>query len=126
MSKEEEKEKENYTDKEYVQERVKNDGMALEYASEKLRADMDVVLCAIENDVDSVSFVSEDMWSSKSFVKEAVKIWSGYLYYASEELRADKDIVLWALKNNQDDEFSALTYASPEFLDEETIFKFLL
>jgi len=141
MSKEE-----NWSDKEYVLERVKNDGMALqyaseglrddrdvvmkaienngtalEYASEELRADMDVVLCAIENDVDSVSFVSEDMWSSKSFVKEAVKIWSGCLYYASEELRADKDIILWALKNNQDDEFSALTYASPEFFDEETL-----
>ena len=56
MSKEEEKEKENWSDKEYVLDRVKNDGRALQYASEDLRADKEIVLVAVENDGDALEY----------------------------------------------------------------------
>ena len=73
--------------KEVVLEAVKQDGRALEYASEELRGDKEVVM-------------------------EAVKQYGRALEYASEELRGDKEVVMEAVKQNG----LALEYASDEFI----------
>jgi len=68
---------------------VKQDGHAVEHASEKLRADRDVML-------------------------EAVKHRGMALEFASEALRADRDVVLKAVKQDRE----ALQFASDELKEE--------
>ena len=67
--------KENWNDKEFVLERVKQNGYDLQYASEELRKDKEVVL-------------------------EAVKKYPRALEYASDELQKDKEFALSALKEH--------------------------
>jgi len=78
---------ENWNDKSFVLEKVKRNGLALKYASEKLKNDKEVVL-------------------------EAVRQYGGALEYASYELRNDKEFVLEAVKQDG----KALEYASVEVI----------
>ena len=68
---------------------VRQDGWALEHASEELRADRDVVLAAVQQEGDA-------------------------LEYASDELAADRDVVLAAVQHYG----RAIRYASPDFFEE--------
>jgi hypothetical protein len=49
---------ENWNDKDFVLEKVKQDGWALQYASEELQNDKEVALEAIINDWDASKYVS--------------------------------------------------------------------
>ena len=70
-------------DKKHTLAKVKNNGMALQAASEELRDDRDIVLAAVKQ--------------------------NGYaLEYASHDLKGDRDVVLAAVKNND----NALRFAS--------------
>jgi len=119
MSKE--KEKENWSDKEYVLDRVKNDGRALQYASEELRANKEIVLAAIkkaEYPGWALKYASEELRANKEILLEAVKNDGEALNFASEELRANKEIVLAAVNVNGD----VLEYASKELqADKEVV-----
>ena len=116
--------------KEIVVQAVKNNGEALRYASEELRADKEFVLEAIKHSGDASQYASRELWADKEFVLEAFKYDAGAsfrnvseelkaelktneefllkaikvnglaLEYASKKLRADRDVVLEAVKNN--------------------------
>ncbi|SVD56061.1 uncharacterized protein METZ01_LOCUS408915, partial [marine metagenome] len=53
-------------------------GLALEYASETLRADKEVVLAAVEADVAALQFASDALRSDEEIVMKAVLLWEEY------------------------------------------------
>ena len=53
--------KENWNDKKFVLERVKRNGLALEFASEELTNDLEVVIEAIKQDLNAISFASPEV-----------------------------------------------------------------
>ena len=64
------------TEKEKAILAVKNDGFALEYASDELKADKEVVMAAVQNDENE-----------------------GVINFASDELKADKEVVMAAVQS---------------------------
>ena len=54
------------TEKEKAILAVKNDGFALEYASDELKADKEVVMAAVQNDGHAFKFASEAMKDNKA------------------------------------------------------------
>ncbi len=83
---------EDWNDKDFVMQKVKEDGINLEYASEELRNDRELVLTAVSQDVGI-------------FV----------LRYVSEELRNDREIVLKAIDSS---EYAFLSDATSEYPDD--------
>jgi trimethylamine:corrinoid methyltransferase-like protein len=79
----------NWNDKQEVLEAVKQNGMALRFASEELRADKEIVLAAVKQ-------------SDKAF------------RYVSDELKADKNIVIVALNHKH---YWLLRYTTEELLE---------
>ena len=78
---------------------------ALEYASEELKNDKEIVLAAVTPSTYRergwvAVYASEEMRKDKDIMMAAVTNHGRALEYASEELRDDKEIVLAAVKNN--------------------------
>ena len=71
---------------------VKQNGRALAYASEELKADRKVVLAAVKQGGWALQFASEDMRGDSDVVLAAVRNYGYALDYASDELRADPDV----------------------------------
>ena len=59
-------------DKDFMLEVVKNDGRALQFASEELKADREVVKAAMKQDLRALQFASEALKVDKNFILEAV------------------------------------------------------
>jgi hypothetical protein len=91
---------ENWNDKKFVLEKVKQTGWALEYASDELKKDKEVVLEAAKENGWALQFASAELLNDKDFMLEAVKQWGMALQYASEELQNNKEFVLSSLKEN--------------------------
>jgi hypothetical protein len=72
---------------------------SLEFASERLKNNKEVVLLAIKNG-NSFEFASEELKHNKEVVLEAVGINGEALEFASEELKDNEEVVLKAVKNN--------------------------
>ena len=94
-------------DKEIVMATVKSNPSALQFASDRLRSDKEVVLTAIRADADMtmpeggvLSYASDGLRNDKEIVLEAVKNNGMAIQYMSEELVNDKNFVLKALKNS--------------------------
>lgn len=86
-------------DKELVMIAVKNYPNALDYCSEELLDDIDVITAALQEDSEEVlSYASERLQSDYDLVYKAVKIDALNLQFASDELRDNRDIVIRALK----------------------------
>ena len=96
---------------------VKQNGRALAYASEELKADRKVVLAAVKQGGWALQFASEDMRGDSDVVLAAVRNYGYALDYASDELRADPDVVLAAV---QQDGY-ALEYVSKELRANKTV-----
>ena len=65
---------ENWNDKEFVLERVKQNGLALEFASEELRNDLEVVIEAIKQDLNAINFASPEVIKAmREFVGRKMK-----------------------------------------------------
>lgn len=103
---------------------VDESGWALQYASDELRNDEEVVLTAIQG-WDGVScsysfameYASEELKSNKEFMIKAIELTEGEAFAkASDTLKNDKEIVLIAVKNcsppHQCDPTIVLAYAS--------------
>jgi len=84
-------------DKEIVLEAVKQNGKALKYANEELRGDKEVVIEAVKQNSNALQYASKKLFSSKKFMIEAVKQDGHILRYASKKLRNDKKVVLEAV-----------------------------
>ena len=99
-------------DKEEAIAAVKNDGDALQHASDELKADKEVVMVAVKNSGDALYYASDELKADKEVVMMAVKNSGDALYYASDELKADKEVVmvanpLWAALQHASDELKA-------------------
>ena len=68
--------------------------MGIEYASEKLRSDKEIVLAAVKNDGCALEYASEELKADAEIVLAAVKNNGIALEYASKKLKADKTIVM--------------------------------
>ena len=66
-----------------------------------------------------MEYASEELRNDKEVVLEAVKKYGDALQFASEELRNDKEVVLEAVKENG----NAIKYASPELQEDEDVKK---
>ena len=75
---------------------VAQDGRALQYASETLKNDKDVVMVAVTQDGDALTYASETLKNDREVVMAAVTQNGHALYYASEELKNDKEVMMAA------------------------------
>ena len=89
-------------DKEVVLEAVKQDGWALEYASDELKNDKEVILEAVKQNGQALQCASNDLRNDKEIVLEAVKKVGYALEHASDELKNDKEVVILALQYDID------------------------
>jgi len=131
------------TDRDFLLEIVSLDAYCLEFFSEELKQDEQIVLAAAKNFGDAaLEFGAEKFKTNKNIITEAVKSSSkvlsflaenekndknlvitavdhnGYaLQYASEKLRNDKDVVITAVRNNG----YALQYASEELRNDKDV-----
>jgi len=102
-------EENNWSNKPYVLKKVENCGTDLQYASDKLKGDKDVVLLAlIKDSIAALFYASDKLKGDKDVVVTAVGQNGMALYYASNELKGDKDVVVTAVKQN----VKSLKYAS--------------
>ena len=92
---------------------VSQNGSALRYASEELRADRETVLVAVRNCGSALRYASEELRADPAIVLAAVSQNGCALRYASAELKADREIVLAAVSQ----EGMALFYASDALRD---------
>ena len=77
---------------------VKQNGRALEFASEELRADKEVVLAAVQQDGQALWGASEELRGNRQVVLAAVQQDGSAHEYASAELQGDIEVVLAAVK----------------------------
>ena len=95
-------------DRDFVLAAVGNNGCALLYASDALKADRGVVLAAMAHEGRALCFASVALRADREVVLAAVAQ-NGYaLSHASDALKADRGVVLAAVAQNG----SALTFAS--------------
>ena len=73
---------------------VSKSGWALQYASEELRGDREVVMTAVSRTGWALRFTSEELRGDREIVMKAVSQFGWALEYASEELRGDREIVM--------------------------------
>jgi hypothetical protein len=73
---------------------VRRDGLALEFASEDLRNDPDVVLAAVTQNGWALKHASAALRSDRGIVLAATRSYCLALTEASEELRSDRDFVV--------------------------------
>lgn len=106
---------------EYMSERLKKDreivlhcvsqlGHKLQFASTDFQDDYDVVLVAVKNEGDALRYASERLRTDPKIVKAAIRNdWSA-TRYISDEAKNNKEIILYAIKKD----FNNLQYASPK------------
>ena len=87
-------------DREVVLAAVVSEGYALEYASETLCNDREVVLAAVVNKGCALEYASETLCNDRQVVLTAVNKDGCALEYASEALRNDRETALTAVENN--------------------------
>ncbi len=111
---------ENFSDdREIVEIAVSQNGLALEYASDELRADREIVIKAISQDGSALYYASRKYRNDREIVGIAVSQHGEALAYASIDLRNDKEIVKIAVLQNG----RALQFASKELCDNKEIVK---
>jgi len=93
---------ENWNDKKFVLEKVKQNGLDLYYASEELKDDREVVLEAIKENGLALEYASERLKKDKELALIAIRSKQNHSWYSlayiSEELRNNKEVVVEALE----------------------------
>lgn len=80
-----------------VEAAVRQDGLALEFASEALRGNYEIVLAAVAQHPWALKYASDTLRNNSEIVLTAVEQHGLALQYASDELRNNHDIVLYAV-----------------------------
>lgn len=94
------------------------DGMVLKFASKHLCANKEVVLKAVRLDPFALAFACRTIRDDKEIVLIAVRLFGMVLEYASSRLRKDKDVVVAAVSQCGE----ALAFACPSLrCDKETL-----
>lgn len=78
----------------------KNFHSSLQFASERLQDDKEVVLAAVKNQGFTLKFASERLQDDKEVVLATVKTSFSALQFVSERLQDDEEVVLIAMKNS--------------------------
>ena len=107
-------------DREVVMAAVSYYGWALEYASEELRKDRDIVMAAAEKDACALMFASLALRADPEVVMAAVSKHGEALQYASEALRADREVVMAAVQSKPG-YLVVLKYASAELRNDREV-----
>ena len=109
-------------DREYMLQAIENDATwVLAYASEKLKADKDLMMKCAEKDGQILYYTSEQLRDDKEFVLKAVSNKWLIIKYVSYRLRSDKDVALCALKSSK----KAKEYLTKEALEIPEVEEFL-
>jgi hypothetical protein len=87
-------------DQEIVKIAVKQNGLALQFASESLKNDQEIVKIAVKQNGLALQFASESLKNDQEIVKIAVKQNGLALQFASESLKNDQEIVKIAVEQN--------------------------
>jgi hypothetical protein len=82
-----------YSSKEFVMYIVQQNGLALQYAADALKADYDIVLAAVQQDGRALEFASDELKADREIVLAAVAEHRGALEFAAHALQADSEIV---------------------------------
>ena len=93
---------------------VNQSGYALEYVSEELRADREVVLTAVNQNGTALGFASKELQADRDVVLAAVTNMGYAIRDAAPHLQADREVVLTAVTNNGD----SLRYVLPEYTED--------
>jgi len=91
---------EQQSDRAFVLKAVAYDGYNLEYVSEKLRNDKEIVLKAIESFSEVLKFSGESLQNDRAFIKEAIKVNEYVLSDAKEKFQKDSELAFLAVKRN--------------------------
>ena len=92
------------TDKEIAIEAIKKScGYVLEYASDDLKKDRDVVLEAVKKNGGALQYASNDLKKDREVVLEAIKNAERSLRYASPKLKNDKNFILEIIRKSKSD-----------------------
>jgi hypothetical protein len=89
---------------------VKKNGLALQYASKRLKSDKEIVLAAVQQDGFAIYYANEGLKNNKSVVLAAVKQNGLALQHACKDISSNIEIVFAAFQQNS----LALAYASEE------------
>lgn len=89
-----------FADEEVILEAVEQNGNSLTYASDELKAKKEVVLVAVNNDGDALQYAAGDLASDVDVVLAAVACKGTSIQYASDEIRSDKNMVAYAIKQD--------------------------
>ena len=109
-------------DREYMLQEIENDATwVLAYASEKLKADKDLMMKCASKDGQILYYTSEQLRDDKEFVLKAVSNKWLIIKYVSYRLRSDKDVALCALKSSK----KAKEYLTKEALEIPEVEEFL-
>ncbi|MDA9896791.1 DUF4116 domain-containing protein, partial [Gammaproteobacteria bacterium] len=96
---------------------VKSSGYALQYADKKLKADKEVVLAAVQQNVSALQYADKKLQADKEVVLAAVKQDGFALDNADKKLQADKEVVIAAVQEN----VSALQFADKKLLADKEV-----
>ena len=77
----------------------KSYGCNLQYASEELQSNCNIVMAAIREGGGALQYASEELQGSYNIVMAAIRKSGGSLQYASEELKSNFDVVMAALRS---------------------------
>jgi len=86
-------------DKDTVLLAVKQDGYALQFASDRLREDKDVLDAALEQNLNAIQF-APSLTRDKKYMLSVAKLNFTYLQYVSPELWLDTEFIVDAIKQN--------------------------
>lgn len=79
--------------KSWVYDAVEINGLNLQFASEELRNDKEIVLEAVQNRGSALQYASVELKNDREIVLEAIKFDKEAIQYASEEMKNDPEIV---------------------------------
>ena len=73
---------------------VSHNGNALEYASDELKNDYNIVMKALSNNGNALQYASDEIRNDRNIVMFAIENSSFALEYASDELQNDREVIL--------------------------------
>ena len=89
-----------YDDEEIINAALQEDSEdILSYASDRLRSNYDIVYKAVKVDGLNLQYASEVLQDNKEIVLQAIKDYGGALYYASERLKNDPELIKLSERN---------------------------
>jgi len=96
-------------------------GGCLQFASPELRSDAAIVLAAVSSDAYAAAYASASLCADRNFMLAVVSKAGLALEYATPELRADRTIVLRAVSTNP----FALMYACDAYVSDPEVMQYL-